>query len=401
MSGPPGVRGRRWRSELGETAVVYAAVAIGLGIVAVISHAALSPGPIDSGPAGRTDLWAFSNWDAGWYFDIAERGYNYRGPNQQSSVAFFPAYPGLMRLVGIVVGDTLLGGVIVTYVAGLVAALGVRRTTSALGGPSAAGSRAVRAAVLLFLLSPFAYYFFGVVYADALFVAACIWAMLLFRANRLVAAAIVGMVATAARPLGMALTIGLVVAALAYDPDGRTRRWIKPSLPDLRRRLPRLIAAGATSSGLFAYMGLLWWRFGDPFVFARVEGAAGWNKGLGWDRVLKRDFFRMVSDGDGLVTFGLGLAAALFVLGCVLLPAISRRLGPDYGAFTALVLVVPFLSTGDMIGMGRYFLAAFAVPITMALLLRDRPRVVVTALALSTAALVVTWSYYVRDFYLS
>ena len=38
----------------------------------------------------------FAAWDSGWYFDIARHGY-YANPNGQSSIAFFPLYPMLMR----------------------------------------------------------------------------------------------------------------------------------------------------------------------------------------------------------------------------------------------------------------------------------------------------------------
>ena len=38
----------------------------------------------------------FAAWDSGWYFDIAQRGY-YWSASGQSSLAFFPLYPMLMR----------------------------------------------------------------------------------------------------------------------------------------------------------------------------------------------------------------------------------------------------------------------------------------------------------------
>jgi len=38
-------------------------------------------------------LEAWSWWDGAWYVDIATRGYFFV-PGRQSSVAFFPAYPG-------------------------------------------------------------------------------------------------------------------------------------------------------------------------------------------------------------------------------------------------------------------------------------------------------------------
>jgi hypothetical protein len=40
----------------------------------------------------------FAAWDSGWYFDIARQGY-YFNPAGESSIAFFPLYPLLMRAV--------------------------------------------------------------------------------------------------------------------------------------------------------------------------------------------------------------------------------------------------------------------------------------------------------------
>ena len=57
----------------------------------------------------------FAAWDSGWYWDIARRGYTFN-PDAQSSVAFFPLYPMLMRAVAAPFG----GGDSATWVAGLV-----------------------------------------------------------------------------------------------------------------------------------------------------------------------------------------------------------------------------------------------------------------------------------------
>jgi len=41
----------------------------------------------------------FLRWDAGWYAGIAKDGYHWAGPDTQSSVAFFPLYPLLSRIL--------------------------------------------------------------------------------------------------------------------------------------------------------------------------------------------------------------------------------------------------------------------------------------------------------------
>ncbi len=47
----------------------------------------------------------FAAWDSGWYFDIASRGY-YFNADGQSSIAFFPLYPMLMRAAAWPFGGT-------------------------------------------------------------------------------------------------------------------------------------------------------------------------------------------------------------------------------------------------------------------------------------------------------
>ena len=76
---------------------------------------------------------SFARYDSGWYWQIARFGYT-RGavayvPEGRSSIAFFPVYPLLMRHVGRALGrrpaDLYLGGLIVTWVAFVLAMIGI------------------------------------------------------------------------------------------------------------------------------------------------------------------------------------------------------------------------------------------------------------------------------------
>ena len=71
-----------------------------------------------------------------------------------------------------------------------------------------ARSAALFAAALL--LFPYAWYLYGAVYADALFVLCAIGAFYLVEKDRPVLAGLVAAVATATRPVGIAMVIGLV-----------------------------------------------------------------------------------------------------------------------------------------------------------------------------------------------
>ena len=100
----------------------------------------------------------FAAWDSGWYFDIAQRGY-YWSAAGQSSLAFFPLYPLLMRALAWPFGGSdralWLAGIALSY-ACLVIALAVlhRFAEQRLGGREPA-----RRTVLYLAVYPFAYFF--------------------------------------------------------------------------------------------------------------------------------------------------------------------------------------------------------------------------------------------------
>lgn len=66
-------------------------------------------------PETKPDFWkAISEWDGEWFLRIATSGYQWRGPTVQSEVVFWPLYPALGKIVGILVGDVRWGFLIVT-----------------------------------------------------------------------------------------------------------------------------------------------------------------------------------------------------------------------------------------------------------------------------------------------
>src|SRR5205085_205324 len=81
-------------------------------------------------------------------------------------------YPLLMRAVAAVVGSTYLAGILVTVAAGVGAAALFSTWVRDRLRPGPA-----RAALLLFVLYPYAFFMFGAVYADAVFIVAAIAAV--------------------------------------------------------------------------------------------------------------------------------------------------------------------------------------------------------------------------------
>lgn len=326
---------------------------------------------------------AYARYDTGWYHSIATRGYFYDGPDVQSSVAFFPAYPGVVRVVGFAVGNLVIAGVLVTLACGAgVAVLFHRWVTGFLGEGTA------RYALVLLCCYPFAFYLFGVMYSDALFLLAVLGAFVLVERDRPLLAGLAGIVATAARPVGVALCVALVLRVLELRgvfPGGREAALVTPAsvadrpppiadprgvrLPLLPRRVdlgalrglrPADLGVGLSVLGLVGFMVLLWLRFDEPLAFTKVGAASGWWRGTGWDVVAKLHLFRLLEAfGLNIVTFWLVVQGLFSLVALGSIPAVVRRFGWAYGTYVLLAVGIAFATTRDFIGMGRYVLAAF------------------------------------------
>lgn len=401
--------------------VVFAGMAVLLFAVTRLSVAFLHFTTVPSHPfPDRRWFEGWTRWDTGWYWAIAKDGYYYAGPAQQSPVAFFPAYPLAMRAVGAVVGDVLVAGVMITFAAGLGATVVFHRwCRAALGAPVA------RLGVLLLVVYPFSFYLFGVVYSDALFLLAALGAFVLLEKDRPFLAGLVGAVATAARPVGVALVIGLVVRALEvrgvlpWGPprltgavpstgDGSGAAGPPAPLPrrlDLRALRPRDGGILLSAGGLVAFCTYLAWRFREPFAFSEAANAPGWSRELSLRTLGKADFFRLLEHPDlSAVHAGLALQALLTVVALLLVPAVVRRMGWGYGLYVAAVVGIPAAASKDFIGMGRYVLAAFPVFAVAAHLLvgrGQRPWLAGGVVLANGVALVVMASLFTRWYFLS
>lgn len=363
-------------------ALLYLLVWLALGEIAV-----LQPVRVDvvRGPFIESPRWlaGWARFDSGWYESIARRGYFFSGSTAQSSVAFFPLFPLLTRwLAWVFGGDTSAWGVGITFASGFASAMLFWRWVSARLEPNAA-----RTAFAVLCVWPYGFYLYGAVYADALFVFLVLAAFTCVESQKVPLAALFGALATATRPVGIAVVIGL--AARVLEQRGVVRlafldrwRWLGPqggrvgAPPQLRdpsidrartivlqgRRLRRADPTILLSiSGLLVYVLYLWRTFGDPFAFATAEAAPGWDQNPGLKVWFKVDWFRQLFKLPGHVDyFALATiqgALALFLIGLV--PMIVKRFGWAYGLYTFVILGFPLAGSKDFQGLGRYALAAF------------------------------------------
>lgn len=340
--------------------------------------------------------WAWANWDGAWYLAIAQHGYAYhRGP--QSSTAFFPVYPLALRVVASVVGNDVLAGVLVTLAGSAAAALLYATWLQARVSPAATA-----ASLLLIGTFPYAYYLYGTLYGDALFLALAIGAFVALEHEHPVASGVLGALAAASRPVGIAVVVGLALRAyerrdvLAVGPSSTTAPRAARGFAS-HTALPATIAA----CGLVAYPVYLWQRFGNAFAFVAAEG--GWHQAPGpraWSKVqLLHELVHSRSIRELLVRLAHPL---ITIVALALVPAVIRRFGWAYGVYVLVVLGIPALSTKDFFGMARYAVAAFpCFAVAGAALAKRRQWVVPLTVAVSTALLLLLASLFARGYYLS
>ena len=147
------------------------------------------------------EIW--DQWDFGYYQKIAEFGYS----GTDGSVAFYPLFPWLIRLVASVSRSYLAAGFIVSGIASIVAAILLRRLVH-LDYPASVAMRSV----WFLLIFPTAY-FLHIGYTEGLFLALALACILAARGERWWLAGVLGALCWMTRATGAVLVPTLAVEA--------------------------------------------------------------------------------------------------------------------------------------------------------------------------------------------
>ncbi len=270
---PPSRAAALWSGPVGYCVRVFVAFRLGLFALGVVV-AGLLPHNGDVGvpgwpappPAGwSTAITGWESADALWYLRIGSQGYL----ADDGSGAFFPLYPVLIRVVGVLTGGHwLLAAYLVSNLALLAALVLLYRLTALEFSDSMA-----RKAVLYLCAFPTGFFLFAP-YSESLFLALAIGALYTARTRRWGLAIPLAFLAALSRSPGVLLALPLAVEALlqARTLAGRARWTV----------LGQGAAAGtAAGAGLLAYLGFWQLKIGDwrhPIDLQKT----GWGKENAW-----------------------------------------------------------------------------------------------------------------------
>jgi hypothetical protein len=320
-----------------------------------------------------------TSWDAQWYLAIAERGYwHVRG--QPSAVAFFPAYPLLIRCG---VWLTPLPSHWVALVASnvfLVLALLMLGVYLRGSGKGAMGS----ACYAMFAAALFPTGFFmRMPYSESLFLLLCLMLFLGMRCKWPIGvlAALAGVI-TATRPVGVVATLPLAVHV-----------WHEST--SWRHAVVRLaLAAPLAVWGLLAFIAYQWAVFGEPLAFFKTQhfwrmrpSLPAWQMAVAlasWEPIWSvytpglPGYWKSVDPGLPLVLSYQSMNCILFVGAMVLLAAgrLKGWLTWHETLFGVAHLVFTYTLAGyrfAMLSQGRFVSVVFPIYIVLGQLLARLP----------------------------
>jgi len=301
------------------------------------------------------NLWA--RWDSQWYNWIIREGYWLR-PELRSNVAFFPLYPLVVNtLMPFFGNNAILSGIVVSNATFFATLVFLYKLTLLEFGDRPTAQRAVYY-LAIFPTS----FFFSTMYTESMFLLFSIAAVYFARRHLWAWAALMGILASATRFVGV-LTWGLVmwewlrVHGWTLATIHRRAAWMN-LLHGLRRHWFQVLVIAVIPLGLISYVAFLQINFGDPLAFVTVQTT--WSRQqVGPWAVAAKDIGYLLGQGlnQGNISRFLNVSTLLTVLAISLF--VWKRLGAGYGIYTMLLVLLPASSASQSII--RYVLTCFPV----------------------------------------
>ncbi|GAA2334269.1 mannosyltransferase family protein [Dactylosporangium salmoneum] len=333
-------------------------------------------------------------WDAGHFVRVAQEGYptGYTFDNDGhlvgNGLAFFPAYPMLVRLVHYVTRlEYGTAAITVSWLAGGAAAVLLCALLARLYS-----ERVALIFTVLFCVQPMSLAL-SMGYSEALFTALVAGMLLCAHRGDWLAASLLGLGAALTRPTGAAAAVALAVAAGIHlyrqrrQPEGEPRDVWRP-----------IAAALIALAGVPAYLLWVGLRVGDLGAWFDIQ-TAGWGTTFDYGTSSLRFLHDALLAGDGWIQ----VSIAWMLIGVVALAVVALRGGvwPPLAVYGVIVLVLVLGQAGYYHSKPRLLVPALLILVPPAVALaRARTRTIMTVLAFCGAFglwygsyLVTVWHY--------
>lgn len=281
-------------------------------------------------------IWSFGNFDGVHYLGIAKDAYAY-----QFTQVFFPFYPLLIKLLSTLTGNLIISALLISNTAFLIGLMIFFKLLSRVFDEKVA-----LWSIIFALVFPTSFYF-GAIYTEGIFFLMIITSFYLLEKNRILAASLIGSLASATRLVGI---------------------FMGPSLFTKRAKM-NLMPLLIVPLGFLAYVIYLKLAFNNPLYFLSAQTIFGQERSttsiILLPQVLWR-YFKILMTTHGLIFVNavFELSSTIFVLFALYL-ALKKKFKAQWLVFSLLAVLTPTL-TGTLTSMPRYILVAFPIYVVLA-----------------------------------
>ncbi len=281
----------------------------------------------------------FSHFDAQWYIQIAEQGYNHKALLEEPrNIVFYPLYPVLLFTVHAVLQDTALASFLLANLLSIFGLTVFWKLTK-----NEFGEKEAYWALIFMLCAPMGV-FWHASYTEGLFLLLICSSFLYARKGDFRLAGILGALATFTKVQGVLLLPVLAVEYLLQRREKNTttaRHWGWILLIPL---------------ALLAFFTFMYIFTGDFFASVEAQKIFGGGRVLGFRPDVLWETLMNLAPGH---TYRNSPVDAAFVVAWLLILAVSvRSMRLSYWLWGLLALLVP-LSSWSIMSIGRYSLIAF------------------------------------------
>jgi len=336
-------------------------------------------------------------YDATFYRDIALHGY---GPSPrvgcsmhtvQCKYAFFPLYPGLIRVANDVLpGPADLLAWAIAAVCALIAACGIFAVTELV-----AGRRAAILAVALWGIVPHAMVE-SMAYSEPVFTAFASWALYAMLRQRWGVTVVLTILAGLTRPVGVAVVLA---AEVALGSAAWSARADAGADADVRRRAKLVGYMLLAPVGWLGWIAWVGYRTGAWNGYQRIQ--ASWHSNFDFGRYTVRNILA-VFDTSRVSLDSVEAMATVVVAVILLLLSLQQRERLPLIAYSLGLVVLAVGSAGYFNSKSRYLLPAFPLLIPIArTLARARLQSVITIVGAATVLSALYGGYLLTTFHSS